>query len=245
MFHLPYLLVSVATVVIGRKIGALIVRDDVSQCAINCIVQSGFSEGCTDLYAHAFCALLTTRILTNPPLTVRICNAYAQTDSSCRRRSHACRTNARRTTCRRHSSCTKMSAAPLRVSLSRVSRVFAPGADRVRVKMELYPRCLPRPGTRLWLVGAFPQCWPHPPLFQRRPLPIRRVTARRPLRLAGRFRPPLSRPPVHRRMHLLPLYRSRPQHLRRQMVLLSHFPPPSRKPVQPVHQTLPQLRRPQ
>lgn len=50
-----------------------------------------------------------------------------------------------------------MSAAPLRVSLSRVSRVFAPGADRVRVKMELYPRCLPRPGTRRWLVGTFPQ----------------------------------------------------------------------------------------
>lgn len=164
MFHLPYLLVSVATVVIGRKIGALSVRDDVSQCAINCIVQSGFSEGCTDLYAHAFCALLITRILINPPHTVRICNAYAQTDSSCKRRSHACRTNARRTTCRQHSSCTKMSAALLRVSLSRGRRVFAPGADRVRVKMELYPRCLPRPGTRRWLVEAFPQRWPHPPL---------------------------------------------------------------------------------
>ncbi|EIW53847.1 uncharacterized protein TRAVEDRAFT_51589 [Trametes versicolor FP-101664 SS1] len=39
---------SVASVVLGRKIGTLSARDDVSQCAINCIVQSGFSEGCTD-----------------------------------------------------------------------------------------------------------------------------------------------------------------------------------------------------
>lgn len=56
MLLLPYLLMSAASVVLGRKIGTLNARDDVSQCAINCIVQSGFSEGCTDLYVRTFCA---------------------------------------------------------------------------------------------------------------------------------------------------------------------------------------------
>lgn len=56
MLLLPYLLMSAASVVLGRKIGTLSARDDVSQCAINCIVQSGFSEGCTDLYVRTFCA---------------------------------------------------------------------------------------------------------------------------------------------------------------------------------------------